>query len=80
VAQTPVPPVEDLVVANERADRLWCAIDELPPKLRLVIVLYAIEGHDVAAVARLLGIPDGTVKSRLFLARKTLARSLRCLA
>ncbi len=74
------PPVDDLVAANERADRLWRAIDELPPKLRLVIVLYGIEGHDVTAVAGLLGIPDGTVKSRLFLARKALARSLRCLA
>jgi DNA-directed RNA polymerase specialized sigma24 family protein len=34
----------------------------------------------VRAVAALLGLPEGTVKSRLFLARKGLARSLGCLS
>ena len=56
------------------------AIDGLPEKLRVVIVLAAIEGHDIREVARLLDVPEGTVKSRLFLARKGLAESLRCLA
>jgi len=77
---TAVPSAEDVAVGNERAERLWRAIDALPEKLRLVIVLFAIEGHDVAEVARLLDVPEGTVKSRLFLARKGLARSLQCLA
>jgi RNA polymerase sigma-70 factor (ECF subfamily) len=58
--------------AEERSQILWEAIDALPEKLRSVIVLASIEGHDVAAVARLLGIPEGTVKSRLFLARQQL--------
>ena len=43
-------------------------------------VLIAIEGHDIRAIARLLDLPEGTVKSRLYLARKGLAESLRCLA
>ena len=55
---------------------LWEAIDALPEKLRSVIVLANIEGHDVAAVARLLCIPPGTVKSRLFLARQQLKERL----
>jgi DNA-directed RNA polymerase specialized sigma24 family protein len=42
-------------------------------------VLAAIEGRDLAAVARLLDVPEGTVKSRLHLARKALAERLRCL-
>jgi DNA-directed RNA polymerase specialized sigma24 family protein len=42
--------------------------------------LSAVEGHEVRDVARLLRIPEGTVKSRLFLARKGLAQRLRCLA
>jgi RNA polymerase sigma-70 factor (ECF subfamily) len=63
--------------ARERAAHLWRAIDDLPEKLRVAIVLSAIEGHDVREVARLLDIPDGTVKSRLFLARKGLAEKLR---
>lgn len=70
---------EQLASASERARRLWAAIDELPEKLRIAIVLSGIEGHDVAEVARLLEIPEGTVKSRLFLARKALAEKLQCL-
>lgn len=79
-AVSPVTTGEDAVSASERAARLWDAIDAMPHKLRLVIVLAAIEGHDLSDVARLLRIPEGTVKSRLFLARKGLAQRLRCLA
>lgn len=71
---------EDLALASERSARLWAAIDALPEKLRIVIVLSAIEGHGVQEIAHLLGLPEGTVKSRLFLARKGLAQRLRCLA
>ena len=62
--------------ARERAARLWNAIDALPDKLRVVIVLANIEEHDVADVARLLDVPEGTVKSRLFLARQRLKELL----
>jgi RNA polymerase sigma-70 factor, ECF subfamily len=61
---------------RERAAQLWQAIDVLPPKLRLVTVLAGIEGHDVREVALLLGVPEGTVKSRLFLARQRLKELL----
>jgi RNA polymerase sigma-70 factor (ECF subfamily) len=70
----------DAVVANERAEQLWLAIDELPEKLRLVIVLAGIQGHDIREVATLLDVPDGTVKSRLFLARKQLRERLSWMA
>jgi RNA polymerase sigma-70 factor, ECF subfamily len=62
----------DTVVEHERAEQLWRAIDALPEKLRLTIVLSGIQGHDIREVATLLDVPDGTVKSRLFLARKQL--------
>jgi len=71
---------EEVAVLRERAERLWQAIDGLPDKLRIVVVLGAIEGHDIRTLARLLDLPEGTVKSRLYLARKGLAESLRCLA
>ncbi|HEX6976043.1 MAG TPA: RNA polymerase sigma factor [Vicinamibacterales bacterium] len=70
---------EDVTITRERAARVWRAIDDLPDKLRVVIVLCAIEGHDLREVAHLLEIPEGTVKSRLFLARKALAETLQCL-
>jgi RNA polymerase sigma-70 factor, ECF subfamily len=53
----------DAIAARERAVHVWRAIDELSPKLRIVVVLAGIEGHDVQEVARLLAIPEGTVKS-----------------
>jgi RNA polymerase sigma-70 factor (ECF subfamily) len=61
---------------RERAAQLWQAIDVLPPKLRLVTILAGIEGHDLREVALLLGVPEGTVKSRLFLARQRLKELL----
>jgi RNA polymerase sigma-70 factor (ECF subfamily) len=79
VEPRPEANAEQIAAAGERSRRLWAAIDELPDKLRIAIVLSGIEGHDVAEVARLLDIPEGTVKSRLFLARKALAEKLQCL-
>jgi RNA polymerase sigma-70 factor (ECF subfamily) len=68
--------VEADLVAQERAALLGRAIDALPEKLRVAIVLASIEGHDVEEVARLLALPLGTVKSRLFAARQKLRESL----
>ncbi len=60
----------------DREAALWAAIDALPDRLRLAVVLASIEGQDIGAVAALLGIPEGTVKSRLFTARKRLKELL----
>ena len=72
-----MPTTAEEVASRERAAELWQAIDALPDKLRVVVVLAGIEGHDLRAVARLLGLPEGTVKSRLFLARQRLKERLR---
>src|SRR6266436_767817 len=52
-------------------------VEELPEKFRLVLLLAAIEGYTLEEVSGMLGIPMGTVKSRLFFARKQLAEKLR---
>jgi RNA polymerase sigma-70 factor (ECF subfamily) len=70
------PTAEDTLVALERSTRLWRAIDRLPERLRLVVVLAAIEEQTVGDVAALLQIPEGTVKSRLFEARRRLQELL----
>jgi RNA polymerase sigma-70 factor (ECF subfamily) len=67
-----IPTAADTLTANERRTRLWKAIDALPEKLRVVTVLAGIEEHDIREVAVLLRLPEGTVKSRLFLARQKL--------
>lgn len=63
-------------IERDRSARLWQAIDMLPERLRLVVVLGAIEGHSVRDVATLLDAPEGTIKSRLFEAREKLRELL----
>jgi RNA polymerase sigma-70 factor (ECF subfamily) len=76
---SPSASVEDELARRELQLAVGRAIDALPEKQRIVTVLAAIEGHDLRDVARLLELPEGTVKPRLHGARKALAESLRCL-
>jgi len=76
IDSTHAPSSEDMVLSAERSARLWKAIDSLSEKLRIVVVLASIEEQDVAEVAALLDVPEGTVKSRLFEARKQLRERL----
>ena len=52
------------------------ALDNLPDGLRAVVVMVEIEGYAYAEVAAMLGIPIGTVRSRLNRARSMLQRAL----
>ena len=76
----PVEAASNELEARERAEHLWRAIDALSEKLRMVIVLAGIEGHDIREVAALLELPEGTVKSRLFAARQRLKDALSWMA
>src|SRR6202140_3860613 len=76
--QPPAATAEDLAASNEFQAHLEGALAELPGKLRLVLLLAAMEGHTIDEIAAMLGIPVGTVKSRIFFARKQLAEKLRC--
>ena len=73
-----IDPVAAPAGGRESAVQIWEAIDALPEKLRLVVVLAGIEGHDVREVGRLLNVPEGTVKSRLFDARRRMKEFLSC--
>lgn len=68
--------VETLAEGREFQARVHLEISRLPEKLRDVLLLCAIEGLEPSAVAGLLGIPQGTVRSRLHVARKRLLRTL----
>jgi RNA polymerase sigma-70 factor, ECF subfamily len=69
---------EELAASNEFQVHLNNALAELPEKLRLVLLLAAMEGHTIEEIAGMLGISTGTVKSRIFYARRQLAEKLRC--
>ncbi|HYK40657.1 MAG TPA: sigma-70 family RNA polymerase sigma factor [Candidatus Eremiobacteraceae bacterium] len=68
----------NLPSSREFQQALDRSLDELPEKLRLALFLSAMEGHSLEEVSVLLSIPVGTVKSRIFFARKQLAEKLRC--
>jgi RNA polymerase sigma-70 factor, ECF subfamily len=74
----PAASAEDLAVRSQFEEQLARAMDELPEKLRLVLMLCAMQDHTLEEVASMLGVPIGTVKSRLFFARRKLAEKLRC--
>jgi RNA polymerase sigma-70 factor, ECF subfamily len=76
--QRPADTTEDLAASSEFQVHLNRAVDELSPKLRLVLLLAAMEEHPLDDVAQMLGLPVGTVKSRLFKAKKQLAEKLQC--
>jgi RNA polymerase sigma-70 factor (ECF subfamily) len=74
----PAANAEDLAASNEFQAHLENALAELPEKLRLVLLLAVMEGHTIDEIASMLGISTGTVKSRIFYARRQLAEKLRC--
>ena len=76
--QVAPPTAEDLAASSEFQAHFDCALEALPEKLRLVLLLAAMEGHSLDEVGAMLGLPIGTVKSRLFAGRKKLAEKLQC--
>ena len=49
------------------------ALEALPHKYRLVVTLHYIEGYEYSEIARITGMKEGLVKSRLYQARKALS-------
>lgn len=55
---------------------IGAALKRLPPEQRIATSLFFGEEMSVAEIATITGVPEGTVKSRLFAARKALRESL----
>ncbi|UCD63790.1 MAG: RNA polymerase sigma factor [Candidatus Zixiibacteriota bacterium] len=68
---------ESSLVKQESVECLRKALMELPFDDREIITLQHFRGMSYDEIARLLGIPRGTVMSRLYYARKKLARLMR---
>jgi RNA polymerase sigma-70 factor (ECF subfamily) len=60
----------------DRREPLERAFEQLDPDDRVLLVLHHLEGLQVAQIAARLEIPVGTVKSRLYGARRALERAL----
>jgi len=67
---------EDPVEARQEQQRLWAAMDQLSLEQRTVLALFAIDGLSHKEIAAIVGVPEGTIWSRLHAARKRLAALL----
>jgi RNA polymerase sigma factor (sigma-70 family) len=83
-----VPAVNPLWSAVERSDpegeffeaivdeTILDAIEKLPEEYRMAVVLSDLEGLSYNEIAEMIGVPVGTVKSRLFRGRRQLQQEL----
>lgn len=67
---------EERVVTKLLNEDIERALDALPDAFRVAVVLVDVQGYSYVEAAQLLGVPVGTVRSRLARARSTLQRSL----
>jgi RNA polymerase sigma-70 factor (ECF subfamily) len=67
------PAADDELAAAGLRPGLRSALLSLPAEFRAAVVLSDIEGLSVAEAAEALGVPEGTVKSRVFRGRRMLA-------
>lgn len=74
--EPPDPSAEDFIEAAGLRPEIERALAGLPSEFRAAIVLSDIEGMSLPETAEALGIPVGTVKSRVFRGRRLLAQRL----
>ena len=72
--ETPGPDKE--IEDNELGIMISRAIDRLPPKQRMTVILHDVEGFDKTEVAIAMGCPEATVRSNLHIARAKLRKWL----
>jgi len=70
------PDVEEMATAMVAAERVRAALDVLPSEQRRAIQLAYFGGKTYRQVAEVLGIPEGTAKSRLRLGLRRIAEAL----
>jgi len=68
---------EDNIITTERQKRIIDAVEKLKPKFREVIMLCEIYGYTYDEAAQKFNCPIGTIKSRIFNAKKELAEQLK---
>jgi RNA polymerase sigma-70 factor (ECF subfamily) len=72
---TQVAPPDERLRRRERQAALSQLLDTLDPDHRAVVVMFEVEEQSCAEIAELIGVPLGTVHSRLHTARRKLAQA-----
>ena len=67
---------QDLLDRMDVAPAIRAALEALPEVYRTAAILVDVEGESYESAAEMLGVPVGTVRSRLFRARRLLQQSL----
>jgi RNA polymerase sigma-70 factor (ECF subfamily) len=67
---------EQEAARRQLADRLWKALDALPLDQRVALVLCEVEQRTSTEVAAIVGVPEGTVRTRLFHAKRKMRAAL----
>jgi RNA polymerase sigma-70 factor (ECF subfamily) len=67
---------EQEAARRQLADRLWKALDGLPMDQRVALVLCEVEQRTSTEVAAIVGVPEGTVRTRLFHAKRKMRAAL----
>src|SRR5215475_9349604 len=70
------PPDPSAVFDREAVLDLRKHVNRLPDEFRMPLVMLAVDGLTIPEIAAILEIPEGTVKSRIFYARKRLKETL----
>lgn len=68
--------IEDTFIRKQRQKRIIDAVDALKPKFREVVIMYEMQDMSYEEISERLKVPVGTVRSRLFNARKELSITL----
>jgi RNA polymerase sigma-70 factor (ECF subfamily) len=72
----PAVDATDQLITKQLAGKLWAALDELPMEQRIAFVLCEAEQRTSVEIAQIVGAPEGTVRTRLFHARRKLRELL----
>jgi RNA polymerase sigma-70 factor, ECF subfamily len=67
---------EELLCGKQLSENVHRAMTALDPDLARALNLYAVEGKKYQEIADILGVPIGTVRTRIFRARNFIARKL----
>ena len=68
--------LEERITGKEKDEAIRMAVNRLPDKLKIVVLLFYMEDLSTAQIAEVMNIPVGTVLSRLHQARKILKKKL----
>ncbi len=70
------PGVESRIIKSEENRLLFHEVISLKPAYKEVVILYYYQDYDTLQISKILNIPEGTVRSRLYRAREILKTKL----